>query len=188
MSETNTDFNYSQFESTLQKGNADYLPAESQAIACGMLVVNISADKLKWVQLLVGDIDPNDSAQHTAIAELGQLFDLVKQQLQDSNLAFDLLLPDDNVALTERVKAIQEWCSGFLLGISLAGVQDQRSLPEDTRDLLADFTEIGTSGDFDLDDENESEEALAEIVEYIRMGVLLINEEFQPLKQSSLIH
>jgi hypothetical protein len=53
---------------------------------------------------------------------------------------------------------------------------------------MADFTEIGTVGDLDLVEVDESEEAFLEISEYIRMGVLLINEEMQPIKQSSLIH
>ena len=53
---------------------------------------------------------------------------------------------------------------------------------------MKDITEIGTVGEFDLEDQEESEEAFAEINEYVRMGVLLINEELQPLKQSSLIH
>ena len=53
---------------------------------------------------------------------------------------------------------------------------------------MADITEIGTVGEFDLGDEEESEEAFAEINEYVRMGILLVNEELQPLKQSSLIH
>jgi uncharacterized protein YgfB (UPF0149 family) len=83
---------------------------------------------------------------------------------------------------------MQEWCNGFTLGIGLAGIKDHKKLPEDSRELLPDFSEIGTSGHFDLEDESGSEEALAEISEYIRMGVLLINEELQPIKQSSMIH
>ncbi len=183
-----------ELESALLNGNADYHAAESQAIASGMLVVNSSANKLQWVQLLVGDIDPDDTAQHQAVAMLGQLFDETRQQLQDTNLEFELFLPEDDASLQQRVNALQEWCRGFLLGMSMSGIKDYDALPEDSRELLLDFTEIGTSGDFDLANQDESEEALAEIIEYIRMGVLLINEElqpikrFQPIKQSSSIH
>ncbi len=185
---------YNQLQTALLKGNADYQAAESQAIACGMLVVNMAADKLKWVQLLVGEIDPDDAAQHQAVALLGQLFDETRLQLQDSNLAFELLLADDDVPLANRVEMVQEWCRGFVLGMSLSGVKNNKGLPEDTQDFLSDMTEIGNAGELQLDDDNESEASLVEIIEYIRMGVLLINEELQPIKnlqpvtQPSSIH
>lgn len=179
---------YFQLENALQKAEADYSTSEAQAIACGMLAVNIAADKVAWEQLIFGEIDPSDSLQVEAIKLTGELHDQCKRQLQDANLAFELLMPDEDESLLLRVSALQEWCNGFLLGVGLSGVSDHKTLPEDTRELLADFTEIGTSGSFDLEDEATSEEALAEISEYVRMGVLLINEELQPIKQSTLIH
>jgi len=176
----------------LQEVDANYNATEAQAIACGLLVVNISADKIAWVKMIFGEIDTSDSAHATkqgeAIELAGKLFDLTKNQLQDSNLGFDLLLPDEDEGLYPRVNALQQWCSAFVIGITLAGVQDTNKLPEDSRELIADFTQIGTSGDFDLDDEDASEEAFLDISEYIRMGVLLINEELQPIKQSMIVH
>ena len=172
----------------LQDAEADYNAAEAQAIACGLLVVNIASDKVQWVQLIFGTIDPDNAKQHKAIKLSGELFEATKAQLQDSDLGFDLLLPEEDESLYARVNALQQWCAGFILGVSMAGVNDQSKLPEDSRELMKDITEIGTVGEFDLDDQEESEEAFAEINEYVRMGVLLINEELQPLKQSSLIH
>ncbi len=172
----------------LQDAEADYNAAEAQAIACGLLVVNITSDKIAWVQLIFGEINAENATQVKAIKLLGTLFDETKAQLQDSNLGFDLLLPEEDESLYARVTAMQQWCSGFLLGIGMAGIKDHSKLPQDSRELLADFTEIGTVGEFDLEQMDESEEAFHEISEYIRMGVLLINEEMQPIKQSSLIH
>jgi len=177
-----------ELENAMQKVEADYSASEAQSIACGMLVVNIAADKITWVQLIFGEIDVTDNAQIAAIKLAGELYEQCKRQLQDPNLAFDLLMPDEDESLLLRVSALQEWCNGFLLGIGLSGIKDYKKLPDDSSELLADFVEIGTSGSFDIEDEDTSEEALEEISEYIRMGVLLINEELQPIKQSSLIH
>ena len=179
---------YFELETALQKADADYSVTEAQAIACGMLCVNISADKITWIQLIFGEIDMTSSNQEAAIKLSGDLFEFLKHQLQDPNLAFELLLPNEKEALYARVTAMQEWCTGYLLGMSMAGISDHSKLPEDSRELLADFTEIGTSGGFDLGDEDTSEEAFEEIIEYIRIGVLLINEELQPIKQSAMIH
>ena len=176
------------FEQAMQKADADYSASEAQAIACGMLAANISADKIAWIQLIFGEINADNGQQLEAIKLAGELYEHCKRQLQDSNLGFELLLPDENESLLLRVTSLQEWCNGFLLGIGLGGINDHKTLPEDSRELLADFTEIGRSGDFDLEDETASEEALEEISEYVRMGVLLINEELQPIKQSTRIH
>lgn len=177
----------SQIENALHAADADYNAAEAQAIACGLLVVNTTADKIQWVKLIFGEIDPNNSQQHAAIKLAGDLFEATKAQLQDSNLVFDLLLPDEE-NLKIRVSALQEWCAGFVLGLGMAGVSDTNKLPEDSREIIADITEIGTEGEFDLENVEESEFALTEINEYVRMGVLLINEELQPLKQSAILH
>ncbi len=174
-------------DSALQKADADYNAAEAQGIACGLLTVNISADIIAWVKMIFGEI-VDDAKQTEAIELSGKLFEETKQQLQDSNLGFDLLLPDEDEELYSRFSALQQWCSAYVVGVTMAGIKDMSKLPEDSRELIADFTEIGTSGDFDLDDEDASEQAFAEISEYVRMGVLLINEELQPLKQSSQIH
>lgn len=179
---------YFTLETALQKADADFTAAEAQAVACGMLVVNISADKIAWIQLIFGEINTDDSLQVEAIKLTGELYEQCKRQLQDPNLAFELILPDEDESLSLRVSSIQDWCNGFLLGIGLSGISDHKSLPDDSKELLADFTEIGRSGNFDLEDEAASEEALEEISEYVRMGVLLINEELQPIKQSTLIH
>jgi len=176
----------------LQEAEADYNAAEAQAIACGLLTVTISADKIAWVKMIFGDIDTSDSShaikQGEAIKLSGELFDETKKQLQDSNLGFSLLLPDEDEDIFSRVSTLQQWCRAYIIGITMAGIQDTSELPEDSRELIADITQIGTSGDFDLDDEDASEEAYLEICEYVRVGILLINEELQPLKQSSRIH
>jgi yecA family protein len=173
---------------SLQDAEADYNAAEAQAIACGLLSVNIASDKIEWVKLIFGEIEADNVSQHKAIKLSGEMFEDTKKQLQDSNFGFELLLPEEDESLYSRVEALQQWCSGFILGVGMAGVKDYKKLPEDSREILADITEIGTVGEFDLENEEESEDAFSEISEYVRMGVLLINEELQPLKQSSLIH
>jgi len=186
---------YLKLEQVLHQGDADFTVAESQAIACGMLVVNIAADKLAWVKLIVGEVDDSNNNQQRAIVSLDKLFEQTKKQLQDSNLEFNLLIPDDDDPISHRFNAVQDWCRGFLTGVALSGVSlenKESALPEDTRDLLKDFANISSSGDFDFDEEEgedaESEIALAEIIEYLRMGALLINEELQPIKSSSVVH
>ena len=55
-------------------------------------------------------------------------------------------------------------------------------MPEDVAELVRDITEISRA-DFEIEEADEDDEqAFSEVVEYVRMGVLLINDELQPLK------
>jgi uncharacterized protein YgfB (UPF0149 family) len=114
--------------------------------------------------------------------------------INDATGDFKLLLPDDDDSLPERVEAISAWCQGFIYGLAAGGIQQGSELPEDTEELLKDMVEISRAG-HDVDDggddaanEDEDEVALMEIEEYVRMGVLLIYEELQPLQTTQTIH
>lgn len=181
--------NYADVADCLDRAGLDVLASEVHAIACGILIGNISADKIKWVQELVPNLEAGDVLQQQGVRELGKLFDSAQRDLQDSQLRFELFLPDEEESLVSRMEALQDWCQGFILGLTMAGITDYKNLPEDSRDLLEDFVNIGTSGEFDFDaDDQESEIAYTDISQYVRVGVLLINEELQPMKQSNTIH
>jgi len=185
MSET---MNYINVADCLDRAEIDMLAAEVHGIACGLLAGNSSADKIKWVQELVPELDSQNVLQKDAIRDMGRLFDDARSGLQDSELRFELFLPEDDSHLSTRMEALQDWCQGFVLGMTMAGVKDYSKLPEDSKDLMEDFVNIGTSGEFDLDDEQESEIAFTDVSQYVRVGALLINEELQPMRQSATVH
>lgn len=184
----NTPIDYNEVADCLDRAELDLLPSEVHGIACGMLAGDNGADKIKWVKEIVPNIEAGNVLQGDAIREMGRLFDQAQREMQDSQLRFELFLPEDDDSLATRMEALQDWCQGFILGVTMVGVKDYSVLPEDSRDLLEDFVNIGTSGDFDFEDEQESEVAFTDISQYVRVGVLLINEELQPMRQSATIH
>ena len=179
---------YFELETLLGRANCQHSAAENHGIVCGLLVVKISADNELWLQQVFSQRDRQDAMQNQLAAQLAPVMESLRVELQDSNLDFSLLLLSDDDALEDRLEAMQEWVQGFLLGISLAGVQDFTKLPDDSKELLNDFVQIGSSGEMDLENLEESEQAYAEVVEYLRMGVLLIAEELQPSKSSATLH
>lgn len=177
---------YNQVADCLDRAEIDMLASEIHGIACGLLAGNSSADKIKWVQELVPELDSQNVLQKDAIREMGRLFDDAQSGLQDSEFRFELFLPEDDSSLATRMEALQDWCQGFVLGMTMAGVKDYSKLPEDSKDLMEDFVNIGTSGEFDYEDEQESEVAFTDVSQYVRVGTLLINEELQPMRQQSV--
>ena len=81
--------------------------------------------------------------------------------------------------------ALGEWCQGFLSGLTLGGISDFDKLGTDAREVVEDLVEIARAGtSYHLEGSEEDEQAYAELMEYLRVGVLLINEELQPLKSA----
>ena len=162
--------------------------ADSHGIACGMLVVNSVADKRIWIKHIMGEIEQTHIPPATSIKSLADWFDEITNQLRDNHLRFELCLPDDEEELEDRACALQEWCRGFILGIALSGVNDFAKLPQDTQELMNDFSRIGAEEEFDLENRNEAEIAYSDISQYVRIGVLLINEEIPTVEPESGIH
>jgi len=82
--------------------------------------------------------------------------------------------------------SLKKWCDGFLFGLALAGVKDLTHVPDDSMEILQDITTISQAADDEEEDEM-NEVAYSDIVEYVRMGVLLINEEMHPMNRPQTI-
>lgn len=128
-------------------------------------------------QLVVQELAPEVEKQLGA--ELMQLHERIRLELEEAMLAFQLLLPDDDEEIAWRLRCLGEWCQGFLYGISVGGVSTGGGYSADFSEILADFIEIGQAGDYESDDSEDDEASFMELVEHVRMGVFLIFEELR---------
>ncbi|HEX5637076.1 MAG TPA: UPF0149 family protein, partial [Gammaproteobacteria bacterium] len=87
----------------------------------------------------------------------------------------------DEASLAERTEALAEWCQGFVFGLAAGGLKRETELPADTAELISDMVAISRAG-LDQDEPDDTDEdAYMQLCEYVRMGVLLITEELQPV-------
>jgi yecA family protein len=184
----------SALDETLFKVDATMGAAESHGALCGMLCARGSTDLSEWMGHVLGEQEQGNVFLRDLANQLSELHQSTLGQMNDPYGGFQLLLPDDDDELDERTEALGDWCLGFVYGLAAGGISEESELPEDTKELLMDFIEISRAGndvadlDDDSDDGEEDEQAFVEIVEYVRTGVLLINEELQPLQTSQIIH
>ena len=87
--------------------------------------------------------------------------------------------PDDVSPLKEQANTLIEWCQGFLVGLGLSSVETS---DEEVLEMIKDISEISQL-DADLLDTEDNVQDFYEIVEFVRMGVLFIQETLQPSKQ-----
>jgi yecA family protein len=178
----NQPLDYYEVEDVLGRAGAGVDPSDCHGLLAGLVCATGFADPKVWVAQIFDDYDPRDANQSAATRQLGALSEDVVTRLNSENLDFQLLLPDDEDALAERAASLGSWCGGFLSGLGLGGISGQVSLPDAVGELLEDLAQIARV-DFEVDETDEQEQhAFADVVEYVRIGVLLINEELQPGK------
>jgi yecA family protein len=175
---------HAELEDLLQAAGAECGAAESHGLVCGMICAAGSAAKRGWLEHLLGEGNTLSAAAQAAADMLATLYAGTLLKLNGGDLDLLLLLPDDELPLAMRSQALGQWCQGFLYGLALGGVRDDSSKPGNVSEIMHDFFEISNTR-YDYETSEESEEAAYfEIVEYVRMSVLLCHEELQPVQEA----
>ena len=156
-------------------------PAECHGLLCGLLCTDEALARDTWLQHIDFDYKPAD------LAALQNLFRTTHQQLQDDDFIFQLLLPDDDDELRQRVDSLGNWCQGFLSGLGLGGMQTTEQLSLELKDFLQDVSQIARVGLSAENGDEDDEIAYIEIVEYLRAGVLLVSQELQRDKRPATL-
>ena len=188
--------------------------SEIHGLCCGLLCSMPSAGaKTRWFTeiLEAASLSPDSVAAKAAeLKTLDAWFSETLSSLNDTDLEFTPLLPEDDTSADYRIKSLGDYCGGFTYGIGIALSQrGQKPLPPDTREIIEDFQSIDA---LDLDAEaagqgavtigsnpstlasrevpdhaersaspEDQEAVFIELLEYVRVGVLLILEELRPV-------
>ncbi len=177
---------FSNIQSCLDKLGATTDCAEAHGSLCGLLIDNRSSSE--WLASTLNKTPAsNDLLATEHITQLTKLYTASKLQLNDSVLSLELLLPTDDVELADRLQALSHWCQGFLFGIGSIAKIDEKNMHPDVKEFMTDLLGI-TQLDADETSNNDTEQDFAELVEYVRMGVIYMNEILNPVHRSSSIH
>ncbi|MDC9714357.1 MAG: UPF0149 family protein [Gammaproteobacteria bacterium] len=170
---------YDAFKSTLHHLNTDDTIASAHGILCGFACVKPDLSLDDWLNEVLISIDFDNLNEKSAHQQLAQIYNNTLSQLGDETLNFQLLIADENCKLTEQADTLIQWCQGFLLGLGLKKISTN---DEDVLEMIKDFGEISKLDVGVLDSEQNAQD-LNEIIEFVRIGALLIQETLQPSKQ-----
>lgn len=163
--------------------------AEYHGALCGLLCRMPGSDATAFHRLLRSlHLAPDAGAGVDAV--LDDLHRATARQLHGDELAVVLWLPDDDVPLEARTRALSHWCSGFLAGLAGAGGGPLETLSDEAAEALTDLQEIAradVAGDTE-EDEEEEENAFAEIVEYVRVATLMLFEDLRGPRGGDRLH
>jgi len=195
---------FSEIDTVLERLGVIYAASESHGVLCGLLCVKGFVTYDGWITLIndeqkvqpawynrdMAGNDDNNEIDHDAAGTgseewglLQDLYDETMRQLNDDEYGFSLLLPNDEEPLRIRTEALVEWCDGFLFGLGAGEIKDFAQLPDDVNEISHDLAEISRA--YHEDESTEADEvAYAELVEYVRVGVLVIYEALQLTREA----
>jgi len=166
----------------LQRLLAQAHAVSDAAEAHGTLVGALCAASPYTFEDWLAEILPDGRGSEGVADTLRPVFDATAEALQGQQMEFQLLIPDDEDHIADRVTALGEWCHGFLYGLGTGQLRDVESAGGEVGEVLRDFTEI-THVTLEGDEGSESSEAdYAELVEFVRVGVQLVYEQLEPLR------
>lgn len=163
---------YAKLNTALSKTALKLHPSQVHGLVCGLICGNPQSTAA-WEELLAGN-----KAQETHDL-LQNLYDASAKQLGDFLFELTLILPPDSKKLSQRAEALSLWCQGFLTGLKLTGIPITERKPSDITEALNDMIEIAQMDYEELSDNEEDEQAYAELTEFIRMAVILIYQELR---------
>jgi len=169
--------NFEQVDAALR--HADMQAAEAHGTLIGMMCATGQVAAQDWWAQVLESADDTQTMQEPPEV-VNTLYSEAVNSLLDATGTFDLMLPDDDDALELRADALHEWCHGFLYGYGVAGGREVALLPEDAAEVVRDMAQFAQAS-FELgEDAEEDELSYSELVEYLRVGVMLLFETLYP--------
>ncbi|MGD8783033.1 MAG: UPF0149 family protein [Thioalkalispiraceae bacterium] len=174
------EFDYDEITSALERYGIAADAADCQGSITATACMNGPSGFQLWLESYLEElqdrVNQGDALARETYTLLQKLYQQVCHQLENGEFDYALLLPDDDVDLELRTEAMSHWCQGFLMGLRYSGVTDFNKFTGELGEIIDDITEISQVSAGQLDYSEEEEQSYAELVEYLRVGVMLFNE------------
>lgn len=150
--------------------------AETHAVVIGLLCAKPDQAGEELARHLAA-LQVGDWSSEQIMDQLGSAMQGLRDELASSDLRFQPLLPSEDRSLEERTRCLAHWCSGFLTGFGAGQPSINSGEAREALQMLEQIARAATDGDADPDAE---ESAYIELVEFVRIAVLLLREENLP--------
>jgi len=169
--------NFEKISQALEDADVFTNASETHGVLSGFVCGGVALDDQSWQPLFNDVINEGMALPSTIKSLISDVYADVVKQCSDDSLGFSLLLPDDEKPLDERAEAMAQWAQGFLVGFGMVQ-QNLNQAPEDVQEMIRDIRDISQlSLDFEQEDE-DSEIAFTEIVEYLRISAMVCFNTF----------
>lgn len=177
---------YDELQQTMNKLDAQISAAEAHGLLVGMFCMSPGMQDAVWQAALLDSLDCSKPSKK----QLGVFSKVAAQIVADfrqQDFTLNLLLPNDDLELRQRVVALGDWCRGYLSGLGLVGLTGEDLKNEVIKELVHDLSQIAHV-DMQTDSSEEDEHNYMELVEYLRIAVQNIQFELHGIEKTQVIH
>ncbi|WP_127470978.1 UPF0149 family protein [Thiomicrorhabdus aquaedulcis] len=173
-------------------------PAFIQGMLLGLLCADSELNEAIWLKKLIEEAQIK-SVKESFLKALHAMFETTNKGLNGSGFELELCLPDDAEPLVFRAAMLGQLCEGVLYGLGLVGrLNDDKNLPPEVRELISDFSDVAridvdglaalsaestesSNSTQSLAEVEEAESDFVQLIEFVRVGILMMNEELNPV-------
>lgn len=186
---------YEDLDGALKRCGSNWDAAQTHGLLASRLAVAGQSSGFEWLNMVLEGTDSADALRSECEKLLSDLFESTGRQLAERMSEFAPLLPDDADSAEARAEALGRWCEGYLHGL-VSGGHDaplkERLAAEPIADIIKDMLQITRATVGETDDE-DTEDAYTELVEYLRVAAQLVYEELAdfrspPRTDESAVH
>ncbi|WP_101758517.1 UPF0149 family protein [Oceanicoccus sp. KOV_DT_Chl] len=155
-------------------------PAQLQGYWVGRLAVGDSVEPEQCLAQTTTFIDAVEPPNQQEGPVLLSLYGACQSQLSADAMDLQLLMPDDEADIGQRIDSVGQWCQGFMAGFAQGGKQiqlskGQQQYSQEVTEALSDMAAISQISLSDEDDDAEQrEQNIVEIIEYLRVAAITI--------------
>ncbi len=181
---------HNELDAALRRCGSTWNAGQTHGLLCSRLALAGAEGASRWLAQVLADTDPENTLRTECQAMLEALCTSTWQQLSERQSDFMLLLPDDDDSAQVRTEAMGQWCEGFLHGLVSEAHGDElreRLASDPLSDIIKDLLEITRASVGEEADEQATDNAFSELVEYLRVAAQLTYEELAEFREPSSI-
>ncbi len=151
-------------------------PVEVHGALVGLICGGAPVQSGAWVKPLLELVNDGQPLPPTLMQLINDMYQDAATRLAEFEFGFTPLQPEEEEPLSVRVEALSLWTQSFLTGLAIIQPKLNKA-PKDVCEVIKDLAEIAQV-EFDVAEDEESEAAYAELLEFVRMAAIMCHAEF----------
>lgn len=165
------------------------LHSELHGLCCGLICSAQPEAEALFREELTARLNELELSTDSLLMEPSELFSTTANSLDDLDWAFQPTLPeqDESTTLSRQAEALVDWCRAFLYGLGRGGIGDD-DLSGQVREVVRDMVELTKLDTAGIDDDDDQDADLTELLEFVKVAVLLVRDELRPKLTEAALH
>ncbi|HQN41778.1 MAG TPA: UPF0149 family protein [Pseudomonadales bacterium] len=168
---------HDQFDELLYLYQVAAEAAEIDGFFAGQLCVAGRQPASETLRALWRHLDQPAPEAEPLLEQLGSLQARIALAMRAGDFSYQLLLPDDEAPLGDRLAALVAWCQGFIAGLTSNGRLNDARMGDALRQMVADVIEISHLDCDECEEGEESERDYMALSEHLRCTAIALHAE-----------